>query len=396
MLAERIKTLVGSQTSGMRSRARHLRDLGVPVINLAAGELDGDTSPLVKAAAHEAVVSGRNQYTETMGLHPLRERLAERATHRTGVTYTADEVGVTAGAKQGLFNAAMVLFQPGDEVMISAPFWVTFPQQVRLAGATPVFLPTAARRFQIDVGELARRITPRTRGLILNTPHNPTGAVYAPETLVGVAELVLRHDLVCIFDECYDELVYAPARHANIVRLVPVMKDRTVLVGSFSKTYRMAGWRVGFVCAPGPIVRAMSDLQSHTTSNACSIAQYAALAALDPANDGFVSDVREALRCRRDRALGLLARVPGVDCVAPDGAFYLFPDVGGLLGRSYRGRRLDGVDAFAEALLEHAHVAVVSGSAFGSDRHVRLSYAIAEDDVAEGMARIQRFVEQIE
>jgi aspartate aminotransferase len=396
MLAERARAIVGSQTSGMRSRARRLRERGVRVINFAAGELDGDTSPLVKAAACKAVSDGRNQYTETMGLHPLRERLAERATKRTGVAYTADEVGVTAGAKQGLLNTAMVLFQPGDEVIIPTPCWGTFPQQVLLAGATPVFLPSVDCRFRLDPEELARRITPRTRGLILNTPHNPTGAVYEADALEAAAGLASRHDLVCVFDECYDELVYPPARHANIVGLVPEMKDRTVLVGSFSKSHCMAGWRVGFVCAPVQVVRAMSDLQGHTTSNSCSIAQYAALAALDPANDGFVSGVREVLRRRRGHALGLLTRVPGVNCIAPDGTFYLFPDVSGLLGRSYRGQRLDGVDALAEAFLEHARVAVVPGSAFGSGRHIRLSYAIAEDDVAEGMARIQRFAEQTE
>jgi aspartate aminotransferase len=388
--------IVGSQTSGMRSRARRLHERGVRVINFAAGELDRDTSPLIKEAARKAVDAGKTQYTDTMGLRALREQLAHRAAQKTGADYTADEVGVTAGAKQGLLNAALVLFQPGDEVIIPAPYWGTFPQQVLLAGATPVFVPTASKRFQLDVAAVAQRITPRTRGLILNTPHNPTGAVYTADALTGVADLALRHGLMCVFDECYEELVYAPARHTNIVRLVPAMKEHTVLVGSFSKTYCMAGWRVGFVCAPRLVLKAMSDLQGHTTSNACSIAQHAALAALDPATDGFVSDVRETLRRQRGCALGLLARVPGVECVAPDGAFYLFPDVSALLGKSYRGQRLDGVDMLAEALMEHAHVAVVPGSAFGSDRHVRLSYAIAEEDVAEGMARIQHFIEQLE
>ena len=292
-LADRTKVIVGSQTSGMRSRARRLRALGVHVVNFAAGELDRDTSPSIKEAARRAIAAGRTQYTETLGLGELREQLAARVSAKTGAAYTADEVGVTAGAKQGLFNAALVLFQPGDEVIVPAPYWVTFPEQVRLAGGTPVFLPTEGNRFQIDAAKLARRITPRTRGLILNTPHNPTGAVYSAAILEGVAEVVLRYDLVCIFDECYEELVYAPAAHANIVKVVPEMKARTVLVGSFSKTYCMAGWRAGFVCGPKPVVRAMSDLQGHTTSNACSIVQYAALAALDPANDGFVGGVRE-------------------------------------------------------------------------------------------------------
>ena len=245
MLAERMKQLGGSATSGMRNRARKLRAEGVHVVNFAAGELDQDTSPSIKDAAREAIDSGRTQYTETLGIAALRERLAQKISSKTGTPYTVDEVGFTAGAKQALFNAAFVVFQPGDEVIIPAPYWVTFPEQIRLTGATPVFLPTEHNGFQIDVDELARIITPRTRGILLNTPHNPTGAVYSAAVLEKIARLALAHNLICIFDECYEELVYAPAAHHNIVKLVPEMKERTILVGSFSKTYCIAGWRAG-------------------------------------------------------------------------------------------------------------------------------------------------------
>jgi aspartate aminotransferase len=396
MLAERMAGFSGSQTSGMRNKAKALRERGVNVINFAAGELDLPTSPAIKQAAREAIDADRTQYTDTLGIRALREKLAERVSRSTGVSYTAEEVGVTAGAKQALYNAAMVLFDPGCEVIIPAPYWVTFPVQVTLAGAVPVFLPTTKHGFQIDLTELAARITPRTRGIILNTPHNPTGAVYDQSTLEGLAGLVLKHNLTIVFDECYEQLVYAPHMHHNLVKLVPEMKSRTVLVNSFSKTYCMTGWRAGFMSAPKPIMKAVSNLQGHVTSNPSNLAQYGALAGLDSVNDAFVDNVREVLRGRRERALDLIRQIPEVRCTVPQGAFYLFPDVGPLLGRSHRGRPVKDVDALAELLLEEAHVAVVAGSAFGSDRHIRISYAVATPDVEEGLVRIRRFVEGLD
>jgi len=396
MLAERMTGLSGSQTSGMRNKAKQLRERGINVINFAAGELDLPTSPTIKLAVREAVDADRTQYTDTLGIRPLRERLAERVSRAAGVAYSAEEVGVTAGAKQALYNAAMVLFDPGCEVIIPAPYWVTFPVQVALAGATPVFLPTEHNHFQIDLAELAGRITSRTRGIILNTPHNPTGVVYDRPTLEGIAALAMKHDFTVIFDECYEQLVYPPYEHHNIVKLVPEMKNRTVLVNSFSKTYCMTGWRAGFLSAPKQVIKAVGNLQGHVTSNPNNLAQYGALVALDPVNDPFVSNVRQVLRTRRECALKLVQQIPQVRCGVPQGAFYLFPDVSQLLGRSHKGKLVADVDALAELLLEEAHVAVVAGSAFGSDRHVRISYAVATKDVEEGLIRIRQLVEGLE
>ena len=325
----------------------------------------------------------------------MRERLAAKITQKTGVTYTADEVGFTAGAKQALFSANFVVFQPGDEVIIPSPYWVTFPEQVRLAGATPVFLPTVQNGFQIEIAALARSITPRTRGIILNTPHNPTGAVYSASILEKIARLVLQHNLVCIFDECYDELVYAPAAHSNIVTLVPEMKERTILIGSFSKTYCIAGWRAGVVAGPKPVIKALANLQSHSASNPCNLVQYAALAALEPANDAFVSRIREQLTSQRATVLRLVQQIPHLSCVVPNGAFYLFPDVSGLLNKSFKGQQVETVDRLTEMLLEHAHIAVVPGSAFGSDRHVRISYAIPNEEIVAGLSRLEQFVQSL-
>jgi aspartate aminotransferase len=395
MLAERMKGFSGSQTSRMRNRARKLRAEGIHVVNFAAGELDKDTSPGIKAAARKAIDSGRTQYTDTLGIGELRERLAQKVSQKTGAAYAADEVGFTAGAKQALFNANFVVFQPGDEVIIPAPYWVTLPEQVRLAGATPVFLPTIHNDFQINVDEFARCITPRTRGIILNTPHNPTGVVYSAGVLEKIARLALQHDLICIFDECYDELVYAPAVHHNIVKLVPEMKARTILIGSLSKSYCMAGWRAGFFAAPQAIVKAIANLQSHIASNPCNLVQYAALAAFEPENDAFVAGNLKQLTDQRATALELVKNIPGLPCVVPEGAFYLFPDVSSLFNKSFQGQRVENVDRLAELLLQHAHIAIVPGSAFGADKHIRISYAIPAEEIVAGLTRLGQFVHSL-
>lgn len=392
LLAQRMHGFAGSQTSGMRNRARKLRAEGVHVVNFAAGELDQDTSPAIKAAVHGAVDSGRTQYTDTLGMRELRERVAARISQKTGVPYSMEEVGFTAGAKQALFNANFVLFEPGDEVVIPSPYWVTLPEQVRLAGATPVALPTAQNGFHIAIDDLAKAITPRTRGIILNTPHNPTGVVYPPQLLEQIAQLILKHDLVCIFDECYDELVYAPAVHHNIVKVAPELKERAVLIGSLSKSYCMAGWRAGFFAAPQPIVKAIGNLQSHIASNPSNLVQSAALNALESENDAFVSENRVQLTRQRTTALEAIQKIPNLPCVVPEGAFYLFPDVSSLFGRSYRGTCVENVDQFGEMLLEHAHIAIVPGSAFGCENHIRISYAIPNEEIITGLERLRQFV----
>ena len=379
----------------MRNRARKLRAEGVHVVNFAAGELDHDTSPHIKQAVRDALDAGHTQYTDTLGIGPLRESLADRISRKTAVAYTVEEVGFTAGAKQALFSAAMAVFEEGDEVIIPAPYWVTFPEQIRLAGATPVFLPTAHHGFQIAVDELERCITPRTKGIVLNTPHNPTGVVYPACVLEAIARLVLRHNLVCVFDECYDELVYAPAVHDSIVKLVPAMKARTILIGSLSKSYCMAGWRAGYFAAPAPVVKAIANLQSHAASNPSNLVQYAALAALNPANDAFVAANLKLLGEQRGTALQLIGKLPGLHCIVPDGAFYLFPDVSPLFGKSFRGQPVGDVDRLAEMLLEHAHIAVVPGSAFGADHHIRISYAIPAPEIEAGLSNLAKFIQQL-
>lgn len=395
MLAQRMKGFSGSQTSGMRNRARKLQAEGVHVVNFAAGELDQDTSPAIKGAVHKAVDSGRTQYTDTLGMRELRQRLAERMSRKSGAQYLPEEVGFTAGAKQALFNANFVLFEAGAEVIIPLPYWVTLPEQVRLAGATPIPLPTERNGFQINVDELAGIITSRTRGIILNTPHNPTGVVYSAALLEKISRLIIKHDLVCIFDECYDELVYAPAVHHNIVKVVPEMKGRTILIGSLSKSYCMAGWRAGFFAAPEPVVKAIGNLQSHIASNPSNLIQYAAMNAFGSENDSFVEGNRRQLAAQRATALELVQKIPALPCVVPEGAFYLFPDVSSLFSKSFKNQPVENVDRLAEMLLEHAHIAVVPGSAFGAGNFVRISYAIPTGEIVAGLGRLASFVQSL-
>ena len=396
LLSERAASLKGSQTSGMRNRARKLKAEGVRVVNFAAGELDQDTSNLVKEAVRRAIDEGRTQYTDTLGIQELRERLAVKVTDKTGQAYTADEVGFTAGAKQALFHAIFVTFGPGDEVIVPAPYWVTFPEQVRLAGAVPVFLSTVEHDFQINIKELERKITPRTRGILLNTPHNPTGVVYSEDVLKGIAQLALKYELTCVFDECYDELTYSPAVHRNIVKLVPEMKSRTILIGSLSKTYCIAGWRAGFFAAPKAIVKAIANVQSHTSSNPSNLVQYAALAALEDSNYPFVNKIRKLLTEQRAVALQCMSECTQLSYVVPDGAFYLFPDIRKMLHRSFKGEMIENVDMLAEMLLQHAHIAVVPGSAFGSESHIRISYAIPAEEIERGLKSLQEFINVLE
>jgi aspartate aminotransferase len=395
-LAQRTTLISPPSTSRMRVIANELKDAGVHVINFAAGELDVDTSEVIKEAAKKAVDGKRNAYTPTLGLKELRERIAKYESARCGVSYVLAEVGVTCGAKQALFNAMMVLVDPGDEVIIPQPYWVTFPTQVELAGATPVFVDTRRTGYHLEVDAIAQAVSARTKAIILNTPNNPTGAVYAEDVIGGIARLALARGIWVIFDECYGELVRSNHRHHNIVRLHPPSKERTILVNSFSKSHALTGWRVGYVCGPAAVIKAIENLQGHTTSNPCSISQYAVHAALagDPAE--FAVGVNRLLDERLSRALDIVGGMQGIRSAPTEGAFYLFLDISSKLGKSHKGRLIPDVASLCEVILTKANVAVVPGSAFGDPTGIRLSYAIATDDVVEGLQRLGQLLAEID
>jgi aspartate aminotransferase len=311
----------------MRELANDLKRSGIDVINFAAGELDGDASELMKTAAKLAIDEGCNKYTPTLGTRNLRERIAEKVSERCGVQYVADEIGVTAGAKQALYNTAMVLFNPGDEVIIPQPYWVTFPAQVQLAGANPVFVDTTTTGYQLAPEYLERAITPATKAVIINSPNNPTGVVYEHEALRRISHIALERQIWIIFDECYAELVREGATHRNVVQLVKETKGQTILINSFSKSHAVTGWRIGYACGPKHVISAMETFQGHTTSNACTISQQAATVALQQDDGQFNRNVNALLEERLRIALRIIDSMKGVSCAPANGAFYLFLNV---------------------------------------------------------------------
>jgi aspartate aminotransferase len=387
MLADRLATLAPSPTLAMQARARAMRAQGVDVISFGAGEPDFDTPRRIKDAAIRAIESGQTKYTEVGGIPELRAAVCHKLKRDNGLDYTPDEVTVSCGAKHTLFNIVMALVNPGDEVLIPSPYWVSYPEQVRLLGGAPVPVGTReATGFDLDPGELRRAVTPRTRLVILDSPGNPTGAVFSAGALAEVARLCLERDLWVVSDECYEVLTYE-GRHVSIASLGPEIKARTIVVNTCSKAYAMTGWRIGYAAGPRAVIRAMTDVQSQVTSNPTSVAQWAAAEALSGPQDEVAKMVGEFDRRRRVIVEGLNA-IPGVSCVMPRGAFYAFPNVSGLFGKTARGRALRGSADVCEFLLDEARIATVAGVDFGSDAHIRLSYATALDKIVEGIRRM--------
>ncbi|GAA5511567.1 aspartate/prephenate aminotransferase [Deinococcus carri] len=376
-LSARALSLKPSATVAVTSRALELRRAGVDVISMSVGEPDFDTPPHIKAAAIEAIEAGKTKYTPVGGIPELREAISAKFARENGLTYTPDAVTVTSGGKQALFNAFFALLNPGDEVLIPAPYWVSYPEMVALTGAVPVPVPTTPESgFMLDPEELAARVTPRTRMIVLNSPGNPTGAVFPPEVLEAVAGVAQRHGLVIVTDEMYEHLVY-DAEQVSIGRYAP---DHTLTVNGASKAYAMTGWRIGYAGGPGAVIAAMNALQSQSTSNASSVSQAAALAALTQHEETarFIEQARHAYRERRDRIVAGLNAL-GLPTPTPQGAFYVMADTARIHPDELEAARL---------LLDQARVAVVPGTDFAAPGQVRLSYATSLDNIEEVLHRI--------
>jgi aspartate aminotransferase len=387
MLAERARRLTPSPTLAITAKARAMRAQGIDVVSLGAGEPDFDTPERIKAAAVRALAEGRTKYTDTAGIPELRSAICAKLKRDNGLDYEPADVIVSVGAKHTLYNICSVLVGPGDEVLIPAPYWVSYTEQIRLCEGTPVIVPTdEGRGFQLDAAALRAHVTPRTKLLILNTPNNPTGAVYPRADLQEVAAVAVERGFWVAADECYEALSYeGPV--ASIAALGPEIRARTLVVNTCSKAYAMTGWRIGYAAGPMAIVRAMGDFQSQCTSNPASVAQWAAVEALAGPQDDVAKMAGEFDRRRRAITEGLSA-IPGIRCRLPQGAFYAFPDVSGLFGRRWRGQPLRTSADVTAFFLEEARVAVVPGADFGSDRHLRLSYACGLDTIQEGLRRI--------
>jgi aspartate aminotransferase len=388
MLAERARRLQPSPTLAIAARARAMRAQGIDVLSFSAGEPDFDTPERVKAAATRALADGQTKYTDTSGIPELRAAVCAKLKRDNDLDYEPAEVIVSVGAKHTLYNIGAVLFDPGDEVLVPAPYWVSYTEQVRLFDGRPVVVPTdEARGFQLDIAALRAAVTPRTKALILNSPNNPTGAVYGRADLGAVAALAVERGIWIVSDECYEALSYEE-RVPSIATLGPEVKARTLVVHTCSKAYAMTGWRIGYAAGPREVVKAMADFQGQCTSNPASVAQWAAVEALAGPQDDVAKMAGEFDRRRRAIVEGL-NRIPGIRCAMPQGAFYAFPDVSGLFGRRWRGGALRTSGDVIAFLLEDARVAAVPGADFGSDRHLRLSYACGLDAIQEGLRRIE-------
>jgi len=390
-IAERIKRLPPSATLALNARVKQLRAEGIDVLNFSVGEPDFDTPARVGEAAARAIKAGHTRYTDVKGILALREAIVARILSDYGVSFQPDEVLVSCGGKHSLYNLFQTLLGPGDEVLIPAPHWLTYPPQVALAEGRPVIIPSSFEEgFELNLERLKEACTKQTRAIILNSPSNPTGMVYEEETLHGVAELAVQRDLVIITDDLYYRLMYGRQGFRSILALHPELKERTVVIGGVSKTYAMTGWRVGWALGPPPLIKAMATLQGQSTSNACSIAQMAALEAVSGAEgDREIEIMRAAFSERREAILAGLGQMPGVRCLPPQGAFYVFPDLSSFYGRTTPGGdRITGSLSMAAYLVEHARFAGVPGVVFGDDRHMRLSYACGLEQIEEGMARL--------
>lgn len=395
-LTDRAKNISPSPTLAIDARAKKMIAAGEKVINFGAGEPDFDTPEHIKEAAMAAIRMGKTRYTPVGGILELREAIVKKLKVDNGLDYTTDQIVVSVGAKHSLYNAMMVLLQPGDEVILPAPYWVTYLEQIKLASAVPVIIQTSQENgFKLTAEQLRSVISPRTRMVILNSPGNPTGAVYSRDELLELGKVIEEFGLVVISDEIYEKLIYDDYRHISIASLSPALKELTVIINGMSKAYAMTGWRIGYAAAPAEVAKAMVDLQSHSTSNPTSIAQAASVAALTGTQEPLKEMVAE-FRRRRDYMLQRLNAMPGISCGTPHGAFYVFPSIAGYIGRQYKGRRINGASDLASLLLDEVKVAVVPGVAFGDDRCFRLSYATSMENIEEGLNRIEQFISRID
>jgi aspartate aminotransferase len=393
LTAERLDRISPSQTIAMSAKARALKAAGRDVISLSAGEPDFDTPRNVKDAAIAAIERGETKYTDVAGTMELRRAIVAKFERDHGISYKPEEIIVTTGGKQVIFNALLATIDPGDEAVIPAPCWVSYPDIVQLAEGKPVIVPCGQNQgFKITPEQLEAAITPRTKWFILNNPCNPTGAAYSRAELQALTEVLLRHPDVWIFtDDIYEKLAYDGFKPATIVEVEPRLKDRTITMNGCSKAYAMTGWRIGFAGAPMALIKAMDKLQSQSTSNTSSISQAAAVEALNGPQESIQEMVKVYQR-RRDLVVGMLNEAPGIRCATPEGAFYVYPSIHACLGKtSAGGKRIETDEDFVLALLEEQGVAAVHGSAFMFPGHFRISYATDDASLREACTRIQRF-----
>jgi aspartate aminotransferase len=388
-LAKRVASLTPSSTLAITAKAKELKAAGHDVIGLGAGEPDFNTPEHIMEAAVRAMHEGHTKYTPSGGLPALKAEIIKKFQNDQKLDYKPSEIIVCVGAKHALYTLFQVILDEGDEVIIPTPYWVSYPEQVKLAGGVPVYVETAEENsFKMTPEQLKAAITERTKAVIINSPSNPTGMIYTKEELQALGDVCLEHNILIVSDEIYEKLVYGGHEHISIAQLSPELKKQTIIINGVSKSHSMTGWRIGYAAGDEEIIRAMTDLASHSTSNPTSIAQYAAIAAYSGSQEP-VERMRQAFEERLNIIYERLVQIPGFSCVKPQGAFYLFPNA----KKAATMAGYDSVDAFVEALLEEAKVALVPGSGFGAPDNVRLSYATSLEQLQKAIDRIQAFME---
>jgi aspartate aminotransferase len=390
MLAERVQRVKPSPTLAMDAKAKEMKAKGEDIVNFGVGEPDFDTPENIKEAAVKALRDGFTKYTPVGGILPLKDAIIEKFKADNGLEYSREEIIVSCGAKHSLYNIAQALFGPGDEVIIPSPYWVSYPAQVLLNDATPVFVKTFEDdSFMLRPEALEGAITDKTKALILNSPSNPTGLAYDRKAIEAIAEVAVRHGIYVISDEIYEKLLYDGAEHVSIASLSKEMKDKAVVVNGLSKSHAMTGWRIGYVGGPADVVKAMTKVQSQSTSNPTSIAQAAAVEALTGPQD-FLQTMLAEFDKRRKYLVGELNSMPSLSCVMPNGAFYAFPNTSGVYGGKFKSS-----SELAMYLLNEAKVALVPGDAFGDDDFIRISYATSIEDIKKAVERINQALGKI-
>ena len=393
LLSAALDRVKPSATIAVTDKARTLKAAGRNVIGLGAGEPDFDTPANIKLAAIKAIEAGKTKYTAVDGIPELKEAIAAKFRRENGLTYKQSQVIVSTGGKQVLYNALVATLNPGDEVIIPAPYWVSYPEMVALAGGEPVAVVCPAERgYKLQPEALEKAITPKTKWLILNSPSNPTGAAYTRAELKAITDVLVKHPHVWVMtDDMYEHLVYDDFKFSTAAQIEPKLYDRTLTVNGVSKAYCMTGWRIGYAGGPAELIKAMATIQSQSTSNACSIAQWASVEALNGPQD-FIPINNKAFKERRDLVVSMLNQARGIDCPRPDGAFYVYPGCAGTVGKTSPSGKVIGNDEdFVTELLENEGVAVVQGSAFGLGPAFRISYAAKTSELEEACRRIQRF-----
>ena len=394
-IAKRMSTISPSLTLAISAKAKAMKQAGESVVSFSVGEPDFNTPQHIIDAAKVALDNGQTKYTPSSGLLPLRKAICEKFEKDNGLTYEPSQIIVSNGAKHSIFNACYAILDEGDEVIIPAPYWLTYPEVVKVCGGVPAYIPCKKEnKYKFSAADLKAAITPKTKMLIFNSPSNPTGAVYTEAEVRAIAAVCEEAGIFVLADEIYEKLCYNGVKPFSIAKCSEKMKDLTITVNGVSKTYAMTGWRIGYLAAPKDVAKAIDSFQSHATSNASSISQHATIEALK-APEAEIQAMVSVFDKRREKLLALIKEIDGVQAVEPDGAFYVMLVIGGLYGKCYDGKVIDNSIAFADALLDAEKVATVPGISFGADDCVRLSYSLSEEDIVEGLARIKRFVSNL-